>query len=141
MSPRIVLGSLSAALWVAPVAAEGTLAPGAESGLALIGRLLLILGVILALGWMARKLVHRRLQSGRGLQIEGGLALGTRERLVVVQVNGERLLLGVTPGGISLLHRLDQPLQESPSATPAAAGEGSAFAERLREIMKRSLGT
>lgn len=127
-----------AAVWAAPVAAQGTLAPGADSGLALVGRLLLIVGAIVALGWMARQLGRRRLGSGRGLQVEGGLALGPRERLVVVQVQGEHLLLGVTPGGISLLHRLDGPLMGEVRAAPV--GEGAAFAERLREILKRSVG-
>lgn len=138
MSLRSFLPLLLGVVWAAPVAAQGTLAPGADSGLALIGRLLLILGAIVALGWMARQLGRRRLQSGRGLQVEGGLSLGTRERLVVVQVNGDHLLLGVTPGGISLLHRLDGPLQDA--ATAASPIEGGAFAERLRDIMKKSLG-
>jgi flagellar protein FliO/FliZ len=138
MSALRRLPLLLAAAWAAPVAAQGTLAPGADSGFALIGRLLLILAAILALGWMARAFGRRRLSSGSGLQIEGGLALGTRERLVVVRVQGEHLLLGVTAGGISLLHRLDGPLQ-GPHPQPPP-GEGAAFAERLREIMKRSLG-
>jgi flagellar protein FliO/FliZ len=33
----------------------------------------------------------------------GSLSLGTRERLLLVEVEGRRILLGVTPGEISRL--------------------------------------
>ena len=64
----------------------------------------------------------RVLGSGRGLQIEGGLALGTRERLVVVQVQESALTLGqwhaLQPMDI-VLEALEAFLMAMPSMWPA----------------------
>ena len=56
--------------------------------------------------------------------------LGPRDRLVLVQVGGEQVLLGLTPGTISALHVLNEPVH-LPDAEPAS-GE---FAQRLMELL------
>jgi flagellar protein FliO/FliZ len=59
------------------------------------------------------------------------LALGPRERIVLVRVGDSQVLLGVAPGSVVGL---------TPLATPISiksAAVGSAFADRLRELMKR----
>lgn len=43
------------------------------------------------------------------LKILASLSLGTKEKLLLVQVGEEQLLLGATNQSISILHRLDQP--------------------------------
>jgi len=55
-----------------------------------------------------------------------GVSLGSKERAVVVDINGKQLLLGVTPGAVSLLHTLETPLPEN---TPARFPE---FASLLK---------
>jgi flagellar protein FliO/FliZ len=65
----------------------------------------LVLGLIFALGWTARRLRQLRSTQGEMLQIESGLTLGARERLVLVRVNGQQFLLGVAAGSVQLLHR------------------------------------
>lgn len=45
------------------------------------------------------------------------VSLGAKERLIVVQVNDEQLLLGVTNQQITLIEKLSKPLPES-SALP-----------------------
>ena len=42
-----------------------------------------------------------------GLKVEQSLALGPRERIVIIQAGGERLLLGVTAQSVQMLSRLD----------------------------------
>lgn len=80
-----------------------------------------ILAVVLALGlvlglawgaiWLLKKLQDRQLGiSGApddrdDIRFLRALPLGQRERVTLVQIGGERLLLGVTAGGISLLAR------------------------------------
>jgi flagellar protein FliO/FliZ len=50
-------------------------------------------------------------QGGAGkLRIVDGLALGPRDRLVLVQVGNDQVLLGVTPGNIQALHVLAEAL-------------------------------
>nr|WP_246429139.1 flagellar biosynthetic protein FliO [Pseudoxanthomonas broegbernensis] len=76
--------------------------------------LLLVLGLILGLAWLLRRLPGG-LRTAEGLRVVGSLPLGAKERLVVVEVGGRQLLLGVTSAGISLLHDLPEPL---PPAEP-----------------------
>lgn len=70
--------------------------------------LLLILGGFVAVAWLARRYLP-----GMGTQgvvkVIGSTAVGTRERVVVVEVDGTRLLLGVGGGNVRLLQTLAKP--------------------------------
>ncbi|WP_333623334.1 flagellar biosynthetic protein FliO, partial [Stenotrophomonas indicatrix] len=44
------------------------------------------------------------------MKLVASLNVGAKERVVVVEVNGQQLLLGVTAGGINALHTLPEPL-------------------------------
>ena len=68
-----------------------------------------VLLVLLALGGLAYFLrrFQGRLGAAQGeLRVQGSLSLGGKERLVVVNVQGENLLLGVSPGGVNLVQKL-----------------------------------
>jgi flagellar protein FliO/FliZ len=65
--------------------------------------------VMIALGvfaWLMRRLQTRIGSAGASLRIAAALPLGGKERLLLVEVEGERLLLGVGPGGVQLVRRL-----------------------------------
>jgi flagellar protein FliO/FliZ len=68
---------------------------------------------VLALAWVLLRLLARHAGGRPGaagtLRVERVLALGGRERLVLVHHADEELLLGVTPSGIRLLHRQARP--------------------------------
>jgi len=87
--------------------------------------LVLVVGLILALSWLARRMPGLGGAAGAShpsLRIVGALALGPRDRLVVVEVGGTQLLLGVGAGGTRTLHTLDQPLPtDAKKASPAFA--------------------
>lgn len=69
--------------------------------------LLLVLGLLFALVWLLRR---GTLPLGRfnklDVKIEGSIPLGERRTLVVVSVEGRRLLLGMTPASVSLVTEL-----------------------------------
>ena len=76
---------------------------------------LMVIGLILVLGWILSRLRGAALLGGsRQLKIVASLALGQRERVVVVQVGDEQWLLGVTAQQISGLGKLAQPLASEP---------------------------
>ena len=56
--------------------------------------------------------------------------LGPRDRLLLVQVGGEQILLGISAGRITPLHVLKEPVPVA--ATEAAPPE---FAQRLMELL------
>lgn len=90
--------------------------------------LAMVIGLILALAWLARRLPGVRGGSANAaLRVVGSLALGPRERLVVVAVGDTQLVLGVGAGGTRTLHTLSEPL-------PVAEATGTpAFAQLLAQ--------
>lgn len=84
--------------------------------------LVLVVGLILLLAWLAKRMPGLGGASGNpALRIVGSLALGPRERVVVVAVGDTQLLLGVGAGGTRTLHTLTEPLPVAAAATPAFA--------------------
>jgi flagellar protein FliO/FliZ len=117
--------------------ANAAAAPVVNSGVAgqltqLVFGLLLVLGLIFFLAWLLRR-VQQAGPAGKGQVIEliGSRALGPRDRLMLVQVGNEQILLGLSPGTITALHVLKEPVQV-PSTTEKATPE---FAQRLMELM------
>ena len=96
--------------------------------------LLLVLGAIWGAAWLMRKMSLVNAPVGGAMRLLGGLAVGQRERVVLVQVGETQLLLGVAPGRVQTLHVLDKPI-ELPGP-----GEGEGFAERLAQVMGRGEG-
>lgn len=97
--------------------------PAADAGSlgGLVFSLLLIVGLILALGWFARRMpgFGGGAASKTGLRLVASLPVGARERVVVVEVGSTQLLLGVGAGGVRTLHTLDEPLPESATGAPS----------------------
>ena len=96
--------------------------------LASIFATLLALAFVLGLAWAAirllkwwqdRSLVGDASAGGdRALRFLRALPVGTRERVMLIEAEGERMLIGVTAGGISLLARW--PLPPRPDAGDGA---------------------
>ncbi len=70
--------------------------------------LVVVIALILGLAWVMKKYGRLPVNNQVDMKILGGLSLGTRERAVLVQVEGRRLLLGVAPGRVATLHVLDE---------------------------------
>lgn len=58
--------------------------------------------------WLLRATATAR-RSRHGLAVESALSLGEKRSLVVVTVEGRRLLVGVAPGSVSLVAELHAP--------------------------------
>lgn len=76
----------------------------------LFAGLVVVIGLILVLAFLFRKLSD----SGEGIpgnmKVLAGLAVGTRERLVLVQVGKQQLLVGVAPGSVNAIASFDEPV-------------------------------
>lgn len=70
--------------------------------------LVVVIALILGLAWVLRKYGRLPVNNQVEMKVLGGLSLGTRERAVLVQVEGHRILLGVAPGRVDTLHVLDK---------------------------------
>lgn len=68
----------------------------------------LALAVVVALAWLTIRAL-KRMQFGKStnneLRFLRSLPVGARERIVLIQYHDAEYLLGVTPGGVSLLEK------------------------------------
>jgi flagellar protein FliO/FliZ len=102
----------------APAVGHASAADAGSIGGALFS-LVLVVGLIFALGWLAKRMPgFQRGAGASSLRVVASVSLGPRDRAVVVDVGGTQLLLGVSQGGVRTLHTLDAPLPvaEAPSA-------------------------
>jgi len=97
--------------------------------------MVVVLAVMLGLAWILKRTGKFQMAAGGGLKILGGLSIGSRERVVLLQVGETQLLVGVAPGQVQALHVLDQPLETQ------AQPDGSGFADQLGRMMRKGGGS
>ena len=66
----------------------------AQMGLSLA----IVVGLIFALSFLLRRVQHQAGSSTESLRLLGGLTLGGKEKVYLVEVAGQRVLVGVAPG-------------------------------------------
>ena len=104
-----------------PLLAATPVGPGLLQWLLSCG---LVIGFILFLGWLLRKSRLIQPMTQGPMRVLSSLPLGTRERLLVVKVGEQQILLGTTPGRISFLCQLDKSIDEQQLPQPFAAQLG-----------------
>jgi flagellar protein FliO/FliZ len=133
MSPRLLSFAF---LLVAPAsrAAEvgtGSAAPDlGSSALQMVFGLLLVLGLLLGTLWLLKRISQPRGHVAGLLRVVAGVAVGSRERVVILELGNSWLVLGVAPGQVSTLAEI--PRQEIPAGTTPKDFVGQ-LAERLRK--------
>ena len=66
-----------------------------------------VLALLMALSWLFKKVYGRKVTGGSVAKILGGVSLGTRERLLVVEVGSRWIVVGVAPGRVSALANIE----------------------------------
>jgi flagellar protein FliO/FliZ len=97
--------------------------------------LMAIVALIVALGWVLKRFKLTAPRGSLDSEVLDQLSLGPRERIVLLRVGDAQVLVGIGASGIVPLTPLSTPIALK-AATPSPA-----FAERLRDMMKRSGGT
>lgn len=91
--------------------------------------LILVIAAILVTGWLYSRTQKMRGASSDLIRIVASQPLGTRERVLLLQVADKQLLVGMTSTQVQTLHVFDEPI-----AITEAPVNG--FAERLRAAVK-----
>ncbi len=129
---------LPAAVAVAAKAAPvGQHAPATPGMFGAVMALLMVLALIVGLGWLLKRLPGSSFRQAEGLKVVASLNVGAKERVVVVEVNGQQLLLGVTAGGISTLHQLPEPLPQAPPPSLPNLKHLPNFAQLLQQKLRK----
>ncbi|MFZ6680693.1 flagellar biosynthetic protein FliO [Undibacterium sp. Tian12W] len=126
------LGSSAVAAETAPVSPSGGF-------LQIATALLLVLGLVVMAAWLMRRLGPMNAGNKIPVKIIGGISVGNRERVMVVEVGDQWLILGVTASNINNLGSM--PKQQELLNQSAQIATNDPFSAWLkRTLEKRNAG-
>ncbi|NMT64717.1 flagellar biosynthetic protein FliO [Marinobacter orientalis] len=97
--------------------------------------LLAVLALIFGCAWIVRRMGGMTGGNSRAIKVVSVMAMGTRERVALIEVGGTQILVGVTPSTIRTLHVFDEPVV---SAGDPVSGD---FARKLQGMIGKSWGS
>ncbi|CAN5235652.1 N/A [soil metagenome] len=103
--------------------------------------LVVVLALMAAAAWMLKRFGMAKNNIGTSVKIVGGISVGSRERILVVEVADQWIVVGVTPGRISTLSNM--PKQELPATqlqAPGAIPDAKNFPSWLKQTIERRNG-
>lgn len=121
------------------IAASASVPATAPSGLMSVAQVVLALGFVICLilcsAWLMRRLSVLPVSNGQTLRVVSGVMVGSKERVVVVEVQGSWLVLGVTASSVNLLHTVEAPEQgPAPEIQPFA----QQLSAKLAAVLQRN---
>lgn len=95
--------------------------------------LVLVICLVFFLAWLVKKM-HIVQNSNNGLiNIISAISVGQRERIALIQVGDEQILIGLTQGRIDKLHTLKKPVETMQPSTVAA----SSFQQKFQQLLNK----
>jgi flagellar protein FliO/FliZ len=98
--------------------------------------LAMVLALMIGSLWILKKVIAQRGEGAGLLRVVAGTAVGTRERVVIVEVGSTWLVLGVAPGRVSALAEIPRQSAATQSANPDSS-PGAGFPDWLRKLTQR----
>lgn len=138
-----VLATIPARAHAQPLSEHPVLPAGELAGnlVQMVVGLGVVIALLIACLWLIRHLSAPRGSAAAAIKVLGATALGPRERVVLVRIGDEVLVLGVAPGRVSTLHRMSaESLQNASLAADNEADKLSSFASWLRKAREHRAG-
>lgn len=136
MRPGFSITAILLALAATPAAAQDATSPlGAGSLFQVLLGLALVLALVAGAAWLLRRVGNVPGLSNQAIKTIGAAAVGTRERVVLLEVSGTWILVGVAPGQVRSLATL--PKGELPNAQQPAI-DTPPFAQWLKRFTDRT---
>jgi flagellar biosynthetic protein FliO len=105
-----------------------------------------VLGLLALLAWGMKRYGPKAAGGSAHVRMVGGLNLGGRERIIVVEVGGQWIVVGASPGRVNALATMPRPGDASAplaatladnTATDTAARPASSFGEWLKQTIDK----
>ena len=131
---------ISSSAWSADAAVQTSSTGGL---LKMVLGLMLVLGVMAGVAWLAKRMLPGVGHKQSTIQVVGSANVGTRERVVVLEVAGRWLVVGVAPGQVSAIANLEIGVVESDIVVAsdelkASAHSAESLATSFGKILKNS---
>lgn len=118
--------------------------PGLSDTLHVAGGLAIVVVFIFGVGLLLKRLASGPMRKGkqRVLKTIDTQAVGSKERIAVMEVNDTWLVIGISPQGISTLHTMPRPDDQSAhdASVEDSSRTGMPFTQALREAARQTFG-
>ncbi len=118
----------------APAAAPPVITP-AGSILQMLTGLVIVLLLLAGVVWMLRRMGTLRQQGPGAMRVLGAVAVGQRERVVLIEVAQTWLFVGVAPGSVNALHSMPKSAELPTHSSMPLPQSGSPFASWLQRFI------
>ncbi len=132
-----------AALPAVPPGAPMTMAPSASAGslLQTILALVFVLALLIGLAWFMKRYGPKVMGGNAKMRVVSSLNLGGRERVVLIEVADQWIVVGASPGRINALATLPRQEGDLPALATAQNGPAAAnFSEWLKQTIEKRNG-
>lgn len=100
---------------------------------ALLG-LVVVLGILAALAWGIKRTGLAKNTAPSTVKVIGGVSIGNRERILVVEVADQWIVVGVAPGRVNTLSTMPRQIQDM---NPEQESAGKNFATWLKQTIEK----
>ncbi|AXS82417.1 MULTISPECIES: flagellar biosynthetic protein FliO [Marinobacter] len=128
VTPALAQETASTAAPASPIRSPDTLGTIVSLGLGLVA----VIAVIYGCAWIIRRMNGMTGMNNNAIKVVSVMAIGTRERIALIEVGSQQILLGITPSAIRTLHVFDEPVVDAGNAN---SGD---FARRLQTMIGKS---
>ena len=135
--------SPAAALPAMPPGAPMTMAPTSSAGslLQTIFALVFVLALLIGLAWFMKRYGPKVMGGNNKMRVVSSLNLGGRERIVLVEVADQWIVVGASPGRINALATMPRQEGELPQLATTQNGPAAAnFSEWLKQTIEKRNG-
>ncbi|SDA44660.1 MULTISPECIES: flagellar biosynthetic protein FliO [unclassified Janthinobacterium] len=133
----------AAALPAMPPGAPLTMAPSSSAGslLQTIFALVFVLALLIGLAWVMKRYGPKAMGGNSKMRVVSSLNLGGRERIVLIEVADQWIVVGASPGRVNALATLPRQEGEPPQLAAAQNGPAAAnFSEWLKQTIEKRNG-
>jgi flagellar protein FliO/FliZ len=100
--------------------------------------LVLVLGLMAGAAWLMKRMGIAKMAGNAPVKIIGGVSVSTREKIVVVEVADQWIVVGVAPGRVNALSTM--PRQQSTLSEDAATPVANNFSAWLKQTIEKRNG-
>lgn len=123
----------------APMPTASATSPGAGGLLQTILALMLVLGLLVGLAWVMKRYGPKMSGGSANLRVVGSLNLGGRERIMVVEVGDQWIVVGAAPGRVNALHTMPRQEGQFEAATNVGGGVAGSPGANFSDWLKKTI--
>lgn len=99
-----------------------------------------VLALLVGLAWLLKRYGPKSMGGSSAVRLVGSLSVGARERILVVEVGEQWIVVGASPGRMNALATMPRQQQDEIAAHPLPGLPGANFAEWFKQTIEKRNG-